>query len=305
MNSICSTEQLSKKYKDFTALDQVSINIHKGAIYGLIGENGAGKTTLIKSIAGLIRPTSGKIALFGSSAPREVCRLQQRVGYTIENPALYTDMTAKENLEVFCIQKSISKSNIADTLNLVGLSDVKDKKAKMFSLGMKQRLALAGALLGNPDLLVLDEPLNGLDPTGIVELRSLLLELNKNRGITILLSSHILSELHKLADCYGIVHKGRLLEEISAEELDKKCEKHISVTTSDVQKAVHILQNTFGTLRCAVCDDNMIQIFQNPADCARINRTLILGGVDVSEITVKGDTLEGYFTAVIGGGHNG
>lgn len=304
VNSICRTVNLTKKYKDFTALDNVSLNIRKGEIYGLIGENGAGKTTLIKSIAGLIRSTSGAIELFESSIPDEMCQLQRRIGYTIENPALYVDMTAKENLEVFCLQKGISKYKIQEILKLVGLADTQKKKVKMFSLGMKQRLALATALLGKPDFLVLDEPLNGLDPTGIVELRSLLTDLNKEWGITILLSSHILSELHKLATYYGIVHKSRLLEEITADDLDKKCEKYISVTTSNAQKSIRILQDTYGSIGYATSDDNTIKIFQIPADCAHINKILVLGGVDVSEIRIKGDSLEGYFAAATGGRHN-
>lgn len=304
MDQICRTVNLTKRYKDFVALNNVSLNIRKGAIYGLIGKNGAGKTTLIKSIAGLIQPTSGTIELFGSFIPDEVCQLQRRVGYTIENPALYVDMTAKENLEVFCLQKDISKNNIPDILKLVGLAHTQKKKVKMFSLGMKQRLALANALLGKPDFLVLDEPLNGLDPTGIVELRSLLIDLNKEWGITILLSSHILSELHKLATCYGIVHKSRLLEEITADELDKKCEKYISVTTSNSQKSIGILQDTFGSFGYSITDNNTIKIFQLLADCAQINKALVLGGVDVSEIRIKGDNLEGYFAAATGGSHD-
>lgn len=304
MDQICRTVNLTKRYKDFVALNNVSLNIRKGAIYGLIGKNGAGKTTLIKSIAGLIQPTSGTIELFGSFIPDEVCQLQRCVGYTIENPALYVDMTAKENLEVFCLQKDISKNNIPDILKLVGLAHTQKKKVKMFSLGMKQRLALANALLGKPDFLVLDEPLNGLDPTGIVELRSLLIDLNKEWGITILLSSHILSELHKLAACYGIVHKSRLLEEITADELDKKCEKYISVTTSNSQKSIGILQDTFGSFGYSITDNNTLKIFQLLADCAQINKALVLGGVDVSEIRIKGDNLEGYFAAATGGSHD-
>lgn len=302
MENICRTKNLTKKYQSFSALDAVNMNIRKGDIYGLIGENGAGKTTLIKSIAGLIQPTSGTIELFGSNDPQSVCRFQRRIGYIIENPALYVDMTAKENLEVFCLQKGISKSEIPDILKLVDLADTQRKKVKMFSLGMKQRLALAAALIGKPEFLVLDEPLNGLDPTGIVELRSLLLDLNKKWGITILLSSHILSELHKLATCYGIVHKGRLVEEITAEELEKKCEKHISIITSDAAKAIEILEKEYGTLDYTTTSDNTISIFQTNEACAAINKALVLGGVDVSEICIKGDSLEGYFETVIGGG---
>ena len=221
---ICQTVNLSKKYKDTVALEKVNINIKKGEIYGLIGENGAGKTTLIKIIAQLIKPTEGNVKLFGETSENELCRLQKKIGYTIETPALYMDMTARQNLEVIRIEKGIpGTSDIDKVLSMVNLNDTDKKKVKNFSLGMKQRLALAVALLNDPEILVLDEPLNGLDPTGISELRNLLKKLNTEKNITIILSSHILSELYKLATCYGIMHKGKIVEEISAEILDDRC----------------------------------------------------------------------------------
>lgn len=301
MQYICRTVELTKKYKDFYALENVSLNIEKGDIYGLIGKNGAGKTTLIKSIAGLIKPTVGNIELFGVSDPGRRLSVQRKIGYTIENPALYVDMTAEENLRVFCMQKDISRNEIPKVLKLAGLSDTGKKKARMFSLGMKQRLALAAALLGSPDMLVLDEPLNGLDPTGILELRTLLTELNKKQGITILLSSHILSELHKLASCYGIVHEGKLLEEISTESLDKKCQKHISIMVSDAGKAVRILKDKFNIDAMSVTGAGNIKVYQNLELCAQYNRELVLGGIEVMAIGAMGESLEGYFTSVIGG----
>ena len=199
---ICQTVNLSKKYKGKVALEKVNINIKKGEIYGLIGENGAGKTTLIKTIAQLIKPIEGNVKLFGQTNENELCRLQKKMGYTIENPALYMDMTARQNLEVIRIEKGIPGTRDIDkVLAMVNLSDTGKKKVKNFSLGMKQRLALAMVLLNEPEVLILDEPLNGLDPTGISELRSLLKKLNTENNITIILSSHILSELHKLATC--------------------------------------------------------------------------------------------------------
>ena len=199
---ICQTVNLSKKYKDTVILEKVNINIKKGEIYGLIGENGAGKTTLIKIIAQLIKQTEGNVKLFGETSENELCRLQKKIGYTIETPALYMDMTARQNLEVIRIEKGIpGTSDIDKVLSMVNLNDTDKKKVKNFSLGMKQRLALAVALLYDPEILVLDEPLNGLDPTGISELRNLLKKLNTEKNITIILSSHILSELYKLATC--------------------------------------------------------------------------------------------------------
>ncbi|WP_455620394.1 ABC transporter ATP-binding protein [Eisenbergiella sp.] len=219
---ICQTNGLTKKYRDGTALDGVSLTVHKGDIYGLIGENGAGKTTLIKLLAGLLTPTSGTIQLLGAEAPEQINQAQASIGYMIETPAVYADMTAEQNLEVRRLQKGIKdKKSVTDTLALVNLTNNR-KKVKHYSLGMKQRLALALALLGQPELLILDEPVNGLDPTGIVALRELLLKLNKEKKVTIIISSHILGELHKLADSYGFIHAGKLIEEITADELDAK-----------------------------------------------------------------------------------
>ena len=218
---------ITKKYRNTLALNQVSMSVMQGDIYGFIGENGAGKTTMIRLLTGLAEPTTGKIALFGESN-KKLAKQRDRIGCIIESPSLYLDMTAYENLEVQRLQRGIpGKGCIDNALALVGLKDTGKKKAKDFSLGMRQRLALAIALLGNPEFLVLDEPINGLDPTGIIELRNLLKRLNKERGITILISSHILTELHQLANRYGILHEGKLLQEITATELDKRCKKHL------------------------------------------------------------------------------
>lgn len=196
---------ITKKYRNTLALNQVSMSVMQGDIYGFIGENGAGKTTMIRLLTGLAEPTTGKIALFGESN-KKLAKQRERIGCIIESPSLYLDMTAYENLEVQRLQRGIpGKGCIDNALALVGLKDTGKKKAKDFSLGMRQRLALAIALLGNPEFLVLDEPINGLDPTGIIELRNLLKRLNKERGITILISSHILTELHQLANRYGIL----------------------------------------------------------------------------------------------------
>lgn len=302
---ICQTVNLSKNYKENRVLDNVNINIKKGDIYGIMGENGAGKTTLIKIIAQLINPTEGKVKLFGETDKNQLCKLQKNIGYTIENPALYMDMSASKNLEIIRIQKGIPGTyDIDRVLKLVNL-DVNDKKkVKNFSLGMKQRLSLAMALLDEPELLILDEPLNGLDPTGILELRQLLIRLNLEKGITIVLSSHILSELYKLSTCYGIMHRGKLIEEISSKELDEKCKKHIYLNVSNSKIASVILEKELGISDFIVCNNNNIKIYNHLDECAKINSTLILNQVLVEEISVKGDSLESYFTKVIGGGTN-
>ena len=299
---ICQTINLTKKYKNNLVLDNVNVNIKRGEIYGLIGENGAGKTTLIKIIAQLIKSTDGKVKLFGCTDENKLSKLQKNIGYTIENPALYMDMTARQNLEVIRMEKGIPGTyDIDRVLKLVNL-DIRDKKkVKNFSMGMKQRLALAMALLDEPELLILDEPLNGLDPTGILELRHLLIRLNLEKGITIVLSSHILSELYKLSTCYGIMHKGKLIEEISADELDNRCKKHIFLNVSDSKLATVVLEKELAIHDFIVCSDKIIKIYSNLDERSKINSKLVLNNVLVEEISIKGDTLESYFTKVIGG----
>lgn len=299
---ICQTLNLSKKYKSSVALENININIKRGEIYGLIGENGAGKTTLIKTIAQLIKPTDGDIKLFGKTDENDLCRLQKKIGYTIENPALYMDMTARQNLEVIRIEKGIpGTSDIDRVLSMVNLNNTGKKKVKHFSLGMKQRLALAMVLLNEPEILILDEPLNGLDPTGISELRNLLKRLNTEKNITIILSSHILSELHKLATCYGIMHKGRIIEEISSEILDDRCKKHVSIKVSDTKVTSMVLEKDLGIKNFSVCSEDTIKIYGYFDKCAQINKTLVLKNVLVEEISIKGESLESYFTKLIGG----
>ena len=224
MNDIVfSANGLSKKYASTVALDNLDMAVGRGEIYGLVGENGAGKTTLMRILSGLAFKTSGEMSLFGTSDKNSLAGQRQRIGFLVEMPALYPDMTAAENLEVQRLQRGIpGKTCIGKALRTVGLTDTGKKKAQHFSLGMKQRLGLAMALLGEPEFLVLDEPVNGLDPTGIVETREILKKLNKEYGTTILISSHMLSELYQLASCYGFIHKGRLLEQTTLAQLDEQ-----------------------------------------------------------------------------------
>ena len=277
---ICETKNLSKKYKDFYALKNVNLTIPKGEIYGLVGENGAGKTTLIRLLTGLNFKSEGEIILFGH-------------------------MTASQNLEVQRIQRGIpNKKCITDTLELIGLSNAGKKRVANFSLGMKQRLALGVALLGEPEFLILDEPVNGLDPTGIIELRELLKKLVKEREVTILISSHILSELHQLATCYGFLHKGELLKQISTEELNEECKRHICLRTDNIQKTTLLLEQKGNINNYSVYPDNSIRIYECLDNVRMISKLLSSNGVIIDEISVQGENLETYFENLIGGRKN-
>lgn len=297
---ICETKNLSKKYKDFYALKNVNLTIPKGEIYGLVGENGAGKTTLIRLLTGLNFKSEGEIILFGHNDNLQYER--SKIGCTIEMPALYKDMTASQNLEVQRIQRGIpNKSCIADTLELIGLSNAGKKRVANFSLGMKQRLALGVALLGEPEFLILDEPVNGLDPTGIIELRELLKKLVKERETTILISSHILSELHQLATCYGFLHKGELLKQISAEKLNEECKRHICLKTDNIQKTTLILEQKANIKNYSVYPDNSIRIYDCLDNVRMISKLLTDNEIIIDEISVQGEDLETYFENLIGG----
>ena len=240
---ICETKNLSKKYKDFYALKNVNLTIPKGEIYGLVGENGAGKTTLIRLLTGLNFKSEGEIILFGHKDNLQHER--SKIGCTIEMPALYKDMTASQNLEVQRIQRGIpNKKCITDTLELIGLSNAGKKRVANFSLGMKQRLGIAIALVGKPDFILLDEPINGLDPEGIIEIRELILKLNKENGITFLISSHYLDELSKIATCYGFMDRGRIVKEISKKELEINLKKRTQLKLNNIKECVKYLEET-------------------------------------------------------------
>lgn len=300
---ICETKNLSKKYKDFYALKNVNLTIPKGEIYGLVGENGAGKTTLIRLLTGLNFKSEGEIILFGHQDNLQHER--SKIGCTIEMPALYKDMTASQNLEVQRIQRGIpNKKCITDTLELIGLSNAGKKRVANFSLGMKQRLALGVALLGEPEFLILDEPVNGLDPTGIIELRELLKKLVKEREVTILISSHILSELHQLATCYGFLHKGELLKQISTEELNEECKRHICLRTDNIQKTTLLLEQKGNINNYSVYPDNSIRIYECLDNVRMISKLLSSNGVIIDEISVQRENLETYFENLIGGRKN-
>ena len=293
------TDNLTKIYKNNIAVNEVSMHIKRGDIYGLIGKNGAGKTTIMRMIAGLAIPNKGSIQLFGSS---DLNFQRQRLGCSIENPAIYPNMTAQQNLEVYRRLLGIPETTIiSDIMETIGLKNVGKKKAKNFSLGMKQRLELGITLLGNPDFLILDEPTNGLDPEGIMEFRDLLLKLNKEKQITILISSHILGELSKMATCYGIINQGVLVEEFSKEELSIKCKRCLKIKVDNVQKASSILETICGTTNYDILPENTIRLFDYLEKPGYVNTELSKNNVVVDSITLIGQDLENYFMELMGG----
>ena len=299
---VLKTYNITKKYGEQLAVDNVNMTIKKGDIYGFIGQNGAGKTTLIRLITGLIHKSGGEIELLGANEENELNKARTMVGSLIESPSPYTNMTARENLEVSRLVRNIpGKECIDEVLNLVGLKDTGKKKVKDFSLGMRQRLGIANALLGNPKLLILDEPINGLDPMGIIEIRELLKKINKEKDITILISSHILGELSEMATTYGIIANGKLIEEISSSELSQKCRQYIDLKVDDAKKAVILLERQFGITDYEVLENNKIKIFSHLNETGAINMQLSKGGVVVEKIDIKGEKLEEYFMDRVGG----
>lgn len=299
---VLKTYNITKKYGEQLAVDNVNMTIKKGDIYGFIGQNGAGKTTLIRLITGLIHKSGGEIELLGANEENELNKARTMVGSLIESPSLYTNMTARENLEVSRLVRNIpGKKCIDEVLELVGLKDVEKKKVKNFSLGMRQRLGIANALMGNPKLLILDEPINGLDPMGIVEIRELLKKINKEKDMTILISSHILSELSELATTYGIISNGKLIEEITAKQLSKKCRQYIDLKVDDTARAVILLERELGISDYEVLEDSNIKVFSNLDNVGEVNSLLSRSGIIVESISVKGENLEEYFMNKVGG----
>lgn len=299
---VLKTYNITKKYGEQLAVDNVNMTIKKGDIYGFIGQNGAGKTTLVRLITGLIHKSGGEIELLGANEENELNKARTMVGSLIETPSFYTNMTARENLEVSRLVRNIpGKKCIDEVLELVGLKDVEKKKVKNFSLGMRQRLGIANALMGNPKLLILDEPINGLDPMGIVEIRELLKKINKEKDMTILISSHILSELSELATTYGIISNGKLIEEITAKQLSEKCRQYIDLKVDDTARAVILLERELGISDYEVLEDSNIKVFSNLDNVGEVNSLLSRSGIIVESISVKGENLEEYFMNKVGG----
>ena len=302
---ILQTFGLTKKYGEVTSVSNLNMKIKKGDIYGFIGRNGAGKTTTIRMITGLVTPTSGEIELFSHKGGKNINAGLPRIGSIIEHPALYTDFTAFENMELRGKLLGIpDKKAIHNILETVELSEVGKKKVKNFSLGMRQRLGLALALLGNPDFLILDEPINGLDPEGIVEMRKLLKRLNEEQGITILISSHILGELSKLATRYGVINDGTLVEEFTAKELELKCRRYLRLKVSDSSVASFIMEDIFKTTNFEVQPDNVIKLYDLIDMSGEICLELAKNNVKIYSIESKGNDLEDYFMKLMGGNNN-
>ena len=300
---LLSTNILTKKYGRHKAVDKISIRVRKGAVYGLIGRNGAGKTTFLKMVAGLASPTSGEIRIFGYSG-KNLEKIRKRVGCLIEAPGLYGNLSAYENLKMKCKCCGIDKKGyIEDILDTVGLSDTGKKKTKHFSLGMKQRLGIGLALVGEPDLLLLDEPINGLDPQGIVEVRDTILRLQEERNMTIVISSHILEELSKIATDYGIIHQGSLLEEITRDELMKKCSERLEITSPNPEKIVPVLDR-LGYRKYQITDREHISIFEHLDQSDKLNAELVRAGIPIRELKVNSEKLETYYLNQTGGEHH-
>ncbi len=295
---VLQTYDLTKTYARKNVVDHINLKIRKGDIYGFIGKNGAGKTTTIKMVVGLSAPSSGEFELFGSKDFQEG---RKKIGTVIENPTLYPYLSARQNIEVQRIMKGVKDKSITDELlQVVGLENTGRKKAKNFSLGMKQRLAIALALVGDPEFLFLDEPINGLDPTGIKDIRELIMKLNKEVGITIMISSHILGELAKIATCYGVISEGRLVDQFTLEELRDKVRSCIKITVNDSEKAVSVLKEKLGISDFEV-DDNCIKIYEMLDKSVKINSALEESNIEVLFLSKEDGDYENYFIRLMEG----
>lgn len=303
MEYVLTTSKLTKKYHNFVALNGVSMHIPKGSIYGFVGRNGAGKTTLIRLICGLQEPTKGSYQIYGAKHFKpSIKKARRRMGAIVESPAFYHDMSAEENLKQQCLLLGVpSYDAVPKLLKMVGLDHVGNKKARNFSLGMKQRLAIAIALVGNPDFLILDEPINGLDPQGIIEIRELILKLNQEYQITVLISSHILDELSRLATHYGFIDKGKLIKEISAEELNASCSKYTHVEVTNPVALVSVLEKN--GIQYEVTSVNGFNIY---ADISFTKLAIYLMNLDceIISLTVQNDSLESFFINLVGGANH-
>lgn len=299
---IVQTQGLSKSYNKTLVVNKVDMHVKKGEIYGLVGKNGAGKTTIMKMLCGLVHPTEGKIQILGQSFEGCVSKVGSRIGNILETPAFFPYLSARDNLEYYRIQKGIpEKECVEELLKFVALGDAGNKKFKTFSLGMKQRLGFAYALLGNPDLLILDEPTNGLDPEGIIHFRETILRLVREKQITVIISSHILSELSHLATTYGFINKGELIEEVDAATISGRCKQHLMMKVDDTAKAATILERELETINYEVINQNEIKLFDYLEASDKVVEALVMGKVAVYTLQeVKGD-LEEYYMKVMEG----
>ena len=308
MEDILVIQNLSKHYGDQVALDSLSLKLKKGEIYGLIGQNGAGKSTLIKLITQIIAPSQGTVSILGSRTPKEWTTALHHVGSVIETPVAHQHLSAYDNLRFYCLDRGIKKPDnlIKETLDYVGLSQTGAKKFRDFSLGMKQRLGIAIAILSRPDLLILDEPINGLDPVGIQEFREMVLRLNRELGMTLIISSHILSELYLVASRFGFIHQGRLIQELSKEDFDRESGDYIILQSQKTQMAKDFVQKQLGFRLKPSHQTDQLQLIGKAEDIPELAKALVLADIPISSLYYAHKDLERYFTDLIqvkGGNH--
>ncbi len=303
MSFILKTIDLTKAYKGKEVVSNVNMHVQKGIIYGFLGPNGAGKTTIMRMITNLVKPTGGEIEIFGEKLTDTSYEVLKRLGTIIEYPIFYEKLTAIENLEIHCEYMGYyDKKAIKNALELVGLKNIDNKLVKEFSLGMKQRLGIARAITTKPELLVLDEPINGLDPIGIKELRNLFQMLCKEYGITILISSHILGEIEQMADTVGVINNGRLMKEVSMQSIKESSMEFIELNVNECKKAAFILSNNLKISNFKILDKNLIRVYQDDVPQSIITKTLISNDVTIEAISKKNSTLEDYFLNLLNGG---
>ena len=300
MEYVIETKNLTKKYGNSTVVDNINLHVPKGKIYGLLGRNGAGKTTTMKMMLKLIKVTKGNINLFGEDFRNN--NLYKKIGSIIETPGFYQNLTARDNLNILAkLHGNISKKEIQEALEIVGLHTEKKKTFSNFSLGMKQRLGIAAAIMHNPELLILDEPINGLDPIGISEIRSFLLRLSHEKGVTIFISSHVLSEIEQIADVIGVMNNGKLVEEVNILELQDKLKHYIEITVSNTKLAEKVLKDNFSIKDYSI-SNNTIYIYDSNKSISDINKSLVQNNISVTKLNPCKETLEAYFENLIGGG---
>ncbi|ABS23450.1 MULTISPECIES: ABC transporter ATP-binding protein [Bacillus cereus group] len=300
MTYILRTNQLTKVFQGKEVISDVNMHVKKGEIYGFLGPNGAGKTMIMKMIANLMKPTSGEIEIFGEKLTGTSYEVLKRMGMMIEYPIFYEKLTAQENLYLHCEYMGYyDKNGIQQALHLVNLQNVENKKVKDFSLGMKQRLGIARAILTKPELLILDEPINGLDPVGIRELRDLLKMLCKEYGITLLVSSHILGEMEQMADTIGVIQNGKLLKEVSMKSINGKQTEYIEISVPDVKRAAYMLENKLYITNYKIMSGNVIRVYEMTVMQQEISKTLIMNDVEIESINKKHSSLEEYFLNIV------
>lgn len=299
---VIETDHLTKKYNSQVSVDSLNLHVPRGKIYGLLGRNGAGKTTTMKLLLNLVKPTSGTITLFGEKSSERTQKTYYRIGSIIENPGFYENLTASENLEILAkLRGQCGKDTVLNALSVVGLEGKDNKVFRDYSLGMKQRLGIAAAIMHEPELLILDEPINGLDPIGIYEIRNYLMQLCREKGTTIFISSHVLGEIEQIADIIGVMQDGRLIEETDMNMLHRQNRKYVEFMVSDANAAAMILEHNFKISDYTITENHLLRIFGAIDSRADFNRSFVENGILVSNINVYEEKLEDYFKNLTGG----